>query len=59
MVSTPQNDRPDVDDIKPEEKKGFSPKLHVDIQIHISPDSSPEQIDKIFESMAKHLPLKG
>ncbi|WP_237173314.1 DUF5343 domain-containing protein [Paracandidimonas lactea] len=40
-------------------KQGFSPKLHVDIQIHISPDSSPEQIDKIFESMAKHLPLKG
>lgn len=40
-------------------RRGFSPKLHVDIQIHISPDSSPEQIDKIFESMAKHLPLKG
>ncbi|MES2405495.1 MAG: hypothetical protein V4567_14340 [Pseudomonadota bacterium] len=40
-------------------KSTFSPKLHVDIQIHISPDSSPEQIDKIFESMAKHLPLKG
>jgi hypothetical protein len=40
------------------EVRGFSPKLHVDIQIHISPDSSPEQIDKIFESMAKHLPLK-
>lgn len=39
--------------------RGFSPKLHVDIQIHISPDSTPEQIDKIFESMAKHLPLKG
>jgi len=40
-------------------RRGFSPKLHVDIQIHISPDSSPEQIDKIFESMAKHLPLKS
>jgi hypothetical protein len=40
-------------------RRGFSPNLHVDIQIHISPDSSPEQIDKIFESMAKHLPLKG
>lgn len=38
---------------------GFSPKLHIDIQIHISPDSSPEQIDKIFESMAKHLPIAG
>lgn len=40
-------------------QRGFSPKLHVDIQIHISPDSSPEQIDKIFESMAKHLPFKS
>lgn len=50
------------DDAGEEEKsngRGFSPKLHVDIQIHISPDSTPEQIDKIFESMAKHLPLKG
>lgn len=32
-----------------------SPEVHIDIQIHISPDSSHEQIDKIFESMAKHL----
>lgn len=31
------------------------PSLHLDIQIHISPDSSPEQIDQIFASMAKHL----
>ncbi len=42
-----------------DQRRGFTPKLHVDIQIHISPDSSPEQIDKIFESMAKHLPLKS
>ena len=32
-----------------------SPSLHIDIQVHISPDTTPEQIDKIFESMAKHL----
>ena len=32
-----------------------SPTMHIDVQIHISPDASPEQIDKIFESMAKHL----
>jgi hypothetical protein len=32
-----------------------SPEVHIDIQIHISPESSAEQIDKIFESMAKHL----
>jgi hypothetical protein len=35
------------------------PSLHIDIQIHISPDTSPEQIDKIFESMATHLYQKG
>jgi hypothetical protein len=32
-----------------------APGLHIDIQIHISAESTPEQIDKIFESMAKHL----
>lgn len=31
------------------------PEVHIDIQIHISPDSSHDQIDKIFASMAKHL----
>lgn len=33
----------------------FTPNLHIDIQVHIAPESSPELIDKIFESMAKHL----
>lgn len=32
-----------------------SPEVHIDIQIHISPESTSEQIEKIFESMAKHL----
>jgi hypothetical protein len=32
-----------------------SPTLHIDIQIHISPEATTQQIDKIFESMAKHL----
>jgi hypothetical protein len=31
------------------------PAVHIDIQIHISPESTADQIDKIFESMAKHL----
>jgi hypothetical protein len=31
------------------------PSLHIDIQIHISPETPPEQIDHIFASMAKHL----
>jgi len=31
------------------------PSLHIDIQVHISPQSSETQIDKVFESMAKHL----
>jgi len=33
----------------------LSPSLHIDIQIHISPDASADQIDQIFASMAKHL----
>jgi hypothetical protein len=31
------------------------PNLHIDIQVHISPEASPEQIEKVFESMARHL----
>ena len=31
------------------------PQLHINIQLHISPDSTAEQIDKIFESMSRHL----
>jgi len=31
------------------------PNLHIDLQIHISPEASLEQIDAIFASMAKHL----
>jgi uncharacterized protein DUF5343 len=34
---------------------GGGPGLHIDIQIHISPESTPDQIDKIFESMSRHL----
>lgn len=34
---------------------GPGPSLHIDLQIHISPESSPEQIDQIFASMSKHL----
>jgi Family of unknown function (DUF5343) len=33
----------------------FGPTLHIDIQIHISSEASAEQIDRIFESMAKHI----
>lgn len=31
------------------------PNLHIDVQVHVSADASPEQIDQIFASMAKHL----
>ena len=31
------------------------PSMHIDLQIHISPNSTPEQIEAIFSSMAKHL----
>lgn len=31
------------------------PSIHFDIQIHISPEASTDQVDQIFASMAKHL----
>lgn len=31
------------------------PTIHVDLQIHISPEATPEQVDAIFASMAKHM----
>jgi hypothetical protein len=30
----------------------------VDVQVHISPDASPEQIDQIFAAMAKYFPRR-
>jgi hypothetical protein len=36
-------------------KQDEVPSLNINIQIHISSDASPGQIDQIFESMAKHL----
>ncbi|UOO37941.1 DUF5343 domain-containing protein [Oscillospiraceae bacterium CM] len=35
------------------------PSLHIDLQIHISPDASPQQIDSIFSSISKHLYSKN
>ena len=31
------------------------PSVHIDVQVHINPDTTPEQIDRIFASMSKHL----
>jgi hypothetical protein len=31
------------------------PSVHIDLQIHISPEADAEQIDNIFSSIAKHL----
>ncbi len=51
--------RPEPEErIKPQPSQNgtnITPSLHIDIQIHIPPDASPEQIDSIFSSMSKHL----
>jgi hypothetical protein len=36
-----------------------SPTVHLNLQIHISPDLSAEQIEKVFESMGKHIFSRG
>jgi hypothetical protein len=45
---------PPIPIVEPQSQRRL-PAIHIDVQVHISPDTSPEQIDRIFESMAKHL----
>ena len=43
-------------DIKAENSCSIpTPSMNINLQIHISAEASPEQIDQIFASMAKHL----
>ena len=55
--AAPGKNEPDPQSETPHSRRGHSaePTLHLNVQIHISPDASPEQIDQIFASMAKHL----
>jgi hypothetical protein len=41
----------DKPSIQPVSKKTDLPGLNINIQVHISSDATPDQIDKIFESM--------
>ena len=60
-ASAPSEVDPSVETTEPSEINGNAPvqskrpALHIDIQVHIDPTSSPEQIDQIFASMARHL----
>lgn len=39
----------------PQNKTNKNIPIHIDLQIHISPEASPDQIDKVFQSIAKHI----
>ncbi|MEL7608811.1 MAG: DUF5343 domain-containing protein [Bacillota bacterium] len=41
--------------LPPQHNAAAIPAININLQIHISSDASPEQIDKIFESMYKHI----
>jgi hypothetical protein len=45
--------------VSPNPESGPAPSLHIDLQVHISPEATAEQIEKIFASMAKHLYGRG
>jgi hypothetical protein len=51
--------RTDAEPLAPTGRTNSSaPNVHLDIQIHIPAEATPEQIDQIFESMARHLYAK-
>ncbi len=35
--------------------RAIEPSIHLNVQVHLSPEATPEQIDAIFASMARHL----
>lgn len=43
------------DKTSPKEHQSIAPTLHIDVQIHISPESTDAQIEAIFANMAKYL----
>jgi hypothetical protein len=45
-------------DVESSRGSGTGPNVHLDIQIHIPAEATAEQIDQIFESMARHLYTK-
>lgn len=51
-IETKSEEKPSI---QPVSKKTDLPSLNINIQVHISSDATPDQIDKIFESMGKHL----
>ncbi len=44
-----------LEDTNVNDPRAFKPEIHIDVQIHIGPETTPEQIEKIFSSMSKHL----
>jgi hypothetical protein len=56
VLHTPVASRLNGRKAQAQQQSHFSgPALHIDIQIHISPEASAEQIEHIFASMGKHL----
>ncbi len=55
LVSGPLHTPPAPRVVATAARNAGGPPLHIDVQIHISPEASAEQIDQIFASMAKHL----
>jgi hypothetical protein len=51
-VKVPDTTKAEVPPASEEAKK---PSVYINLQIHISSDATPDQIDKIFESMAKYI----
>ena len=45
--------KPSTEDPRPSNTE--SPGVHINVQVHVSSDATPDQIDQIFASMAKHI----
>jgi hypothetical protein len=54
-ATTSRSQQRAVPEVRSRSALSGGPSIHIDVQVHISPEASPNQIDQIFASMAKHL----
>ncbi|MCL6520389.1 MAG: hypothetical protein K6T99_11210 [Armatimonadetes bacterium] len=54
-ITKPLETQTQVEQIVSESRVAPDPSVHINVQIHIDANATPEQIDQIFASMAKHL----
>jgi hypothetical protein len=59
LPATPPSPKPATTEHQRVNNSQQLPGININLQVHISADATPDQIDQIFASMAKHIYPRG